>query len=126
VIGILFNPHFDAEQKQAILDKYQQQLNAENLGNEFTRFCIASESSILSKQGEILIQWPATTNPERQKALDKLDFIIATCPKQNLDVYPDAEAIKALVLKDDRNYFYNNVAHGISTYQDRQIVETKI
>ncbi|MDX1954708.1 MAG: hypothetical protein SFU20_04190 [Chitinophagaceae bacterium] len=123
VIGILFNPKFDAAQKLAILNQYEQQLEAENLGDVYSRFCIAPEPSILSKLGEIMIPWPLATNTKIQPALDKLDFIIATCPRQNIAAYPDATAIKALVSRDERDYFYNNVANGITTYQDREILE---
>jgi len=122
VIGILFNPTFDPGRKQEILDRFQQQLDAENMDDIYNSFCIPKESSILSRQGEILINWLTTTNPKHQAALDQLDFIIATCPRQNLEVYPNAAAIKTLVLKDERNYFCNNVASGITTFQDREII----
>lgn len=125
VIGILFNPQFDPAQKLTILNQYQQQLEVENLGNVYSEFCIAPEPSILSQQGEILIPWPVAINPKHQAMLDKLDFIIATCPRQNITAYPDAATIKSLVLRDERDYFYNNIASGITTYQDREIVEEK-
>lgn len=125
VIGVLFNPRLDVVRKQDILDRFQQQLDAEQLGEVYNDFCIPKESSILSRQGEILIDWPPPVNPKDKAALDALDFIIATCPKQNLRSYPDAAAIKSLVLNDVRNYFYNNVASGITTYQDREIMEAK-
>jgi hypothetical protein len=126
VIGIMFNPHLDEAGKQEILEKFQQQLDSEHLGEVYNDFCIFRETSILSRQGEILINWPGAVNPKDKGALDALDFILATCPKQNLEAYPDAASIKALVLQDNRNYFYQNTANGITTFQDREIVEAII
>lgn len=123
VMGILFNPSFDEVEKKKLLDPYQLILEAQGLGEVHEKFCIAPEHSILSAQGEILIQWPQPIDPEKQAALDQLDFIIATCPRQNLRAYPDAVSIKAEVRNDLRKYFYNNIANGITTQQDRKIVE---
>jgi hypothetical protein len=123
VIGILFNPSFDANEKKKLLDEYQSILEKQGLGKVHEKFCIAPELSILSPQGEILIEWPKAVDPEKQAALDQHDFIIATSPRQNQPAYPDAKYIKAEVRNDARKYFYNNVASGITTYQDREIVE---
>ncbi len=126
IIGILFNPRFDAVQKKAILDAFRQKLDDEQMGDEYRRFCIAPERSILSAQGEILIPWLTATHPKSQPMVDHLDFIIATCPKQNIDAYPAPALIKAAALKDSRKYFYNNVACGITTFQDREVVEAQV
>lgn len=123
VIWILINPCFDAASKQLLLNQYQQQLDAEDLGNVYPLFCIPPEPSILSRQGDIVIPWPTASNPKKQIAFDQLDFIIATCPRQNLPAYPDTVTIKTAVLRDGRVYFFNNVASGITTYQDREIME---
>ncbi len=125
VIGILFNPTFDKERKMILLNKFQQKLNEENLNDEYSKFCISPEVSILSPQGEININWPKATNPKNQEGLNLYDFIIATCPQQNLESYPDAATIKTAVLNDARNYFYNNILNGITTFQDREIISSE-
>ena len=122
VIGILFNSNFDKERKIALLKSYQQKLDAENLNNEYSKFCIPPEASILSPQGEIKIKWPKTTNQKDQEELNTFDFMIATCPQQNIAAYPDAATIRAAIPNDIRNYFYNNISNGITTFQDREIM----
>ncbi|MEO6540757.1 MAG: hypothetical protein ABIN74_07200 [Ferruginibacter sp.] len=122
VIGILFNPNFDNQRKMALLNLFQQKLNEENLNDEYSKFCIPPEVSILSALGEIDINWPKTTNQKNQEELNTFDFMIATCPQQNIESYPDAVTIKTAVLKDVRNYFYNNILNGITTFQDREIM----
>ncbi|MEP7372252.1 MAG: hypothetical protein ABI675_02615 [Chitinophagaceae bacterium] len=124
VIGILFNPTFNKESKMLLLNKFQQKLNEENLNEEYLKFCIPPEVSILSFQGEININWPKASNPKNQEELNSYDFIIATCPKQNIESYPDPATIKAAVLNDKRNYFYNNLLNGITTFQDREIISS--
>jgi hypothetical protein len=123
VIGILFNPNFDNERKMALLNSFQQKLNEEDLNDEYTKFCIPPEVSILSAQGEINIKWPKPTNPKNQEELKSFDFMIATCPKQNITTYPDAATIRAAIPNDGRDYFYKNIANGITTFQDREIMK---
>ena len=125
VIGILFNPNFDNERKTALLNSFQQKLEEENLNDEYTKFCISPEVSILSAQGEINIKWPKTTNPKIQEELNSFDFMIATCPLQNIESYPDAATIKAAIPNDVRDYFYRNISNGITTFQDREIMSLK-
>jgi hypothetical protein len=122
VIGILFNPRFNLSQKELLLNKFQQKLEAENLNDVYTQFHLPCESSVLSPQGEMLIRWPQTSNIAEQVILDELDFVIATCPKPNLPAYPDAVTIKKAADTDKRKYFYNNREHGITTYQDDEIM----
>ena len=124
IIGILFNPEFDQERKTALLNLFEQKLNKENLSDEYSKFCIAPEASILSAQGEININWPTATNQKKQDELHSFDFMIATCPKQNIDKYLDASAIKVAIANDNRNYFYNNISNGITTFQDREIMNS--
>jgi hypothetical protein len=122
-IGIIFNPKFDKQKKVELLNSYQLKLNEENFNTEYSKFCIPNEISILSNQGEININWPKAVNLKNEKELNNFDFIIATCPQQNLKTYPDAKTVKDAALNDGRNYFYHNILHGITTFQDREIMK---
>jgi len=124
VIGILFNPNFDNEKKQRIITLFQQKLNSDGLGNEYTKFCIPNEPSILTNQGELDINWLNAVNPKDQKELNTYDFIIAACPQQNEKSYPTPDSIREGVLIDIRDYFYSNIRSGITTYQDRGIINS--
>lgn len=124
IIGILFNPKFDLKQREKLLKRFEKKLNAQGLGNEHSTFCVPPESSILTNRGEINISWPKTTNPNDQTSLDGFDLILATCPKQNVESYPDHLAIKAGALKNERKYFFNNIRKGITTFQDLDILHS--
>jgi len=123
IIGILFNPKFNQPQKEEILLKFRQKLEEDGIGDNYQNLKAGKESSILSETGEIDIEWSKAVNPKYQKELDKLDFVLATCtqPKPN-ESYPSDEIIKKALGNDDRNYFYNNIQHGITTFQDRKLI----
>jgi len=121
IIGIIFNPSFEQTLKEQFLNEYVELLNDHGISEEFKKFCIGQETSILKVNGEIDIEWPKAIDPDQQKSLNSFDFIIATCPQQNLTAYPAAEAIANGVLKHTRKYFFNNIANGITTFQDRAI-----
>jgi len=87
-------------------------------------FVLLRKLLVFLPRGEININWPTATNQKKQDELHSFDFMIATCPKQNIDKYPDASAIKVAIANDSRNYFYNNISNGITTFQDREIMNS--
>jgi len=123
IIGILFNPKFNQKQKEAILVKFRKELEKDRIGDNYQNLKAGKESSILRETGEIDIQWAKAVNPKNQKELDQLDFVLATCtqPKPN-ENYPSEDVIKGALKNDARNYFYNNIQCGITTFQDRKII----
>lgn len=123
-IGIVFNPKLEKEKKNNLLEKWQQIIINEDGLKDNMEYCInKTEKSILSEKGEILINWLTTVNPKNQNKLNEFDFILATCTKPNLEEYPKLNELKESVLKDTRGYFFNNIKNGITTYQDRKIIE---
>lgn len=124
VIGILFNPNFDKSKRAKLLKMFQSKLISQGLANVYSNFCVPPEESILTNQAEINIAWPKTVNPKSQKDFDAYDFIIATCPKQKVtNGYPNELSIKNGVLIDERNYFFNNIRNGITTFQDKAVLD---
>ena len=85
VIGILFNPKFNIEEKNEILKLFAKKLIADGLVDEYANLRVAPEPTILSKQGEINISWPSTINIKEQKILDTFDFMLATCTQAKPD-----------------------------------------
>lgn len=123
-IGIIFNPKLVKEKKDSLLEEWRQKIIDDNGLKDYMEYRINDkEKSILSEKGEILIDWLTTVNPKKQNKLNEFDFIIATCTKPNVNEYPKLTELKDSVLKDTREYFYNNIINGISTYQDREIIK---
>ena len=95
------------------------------MANEYSKFCVPPENPVLTKRGEININWPGTPAPKDQVCLDSFDFILATCPKKNVESYPDHLVIKAGALKHERKYFFNNnIRNGVTTFQDHDILNS--
>ncbi|MFT3979258.1 MAG: hypothetical protein QM687_02225 [Ferruginibacter sp.] len=122
VIGILFNPVFDVEKKEVILLKFANRLSADGIEKHYKNFKVGEEDSVLKENGEMDIEWPQTVNPKYQERLNNIDFILATCPLPTVAVYPNSAAIQRGIEADDRDYFFNNIQYGITTFQDREII----
>lgn len=122
-IGILFHPLFDKKLKLKFLARWHELLEKENGLKDYQDYKIGSEESILSEFGEIKINWPKAIDKRGQKLIDKLDIILATCTKPNIDVYPDIEELRKKVQNDDRKYFFQNIESGITTFQDRKLLQ---
>ena len=123
-IGIIFNPKLEKEKKNNLLEKWQQIIINDDGLKDYMEYCINNtEKSTLSEKGEILINWLTAVNPKNQNKLNEFDFILATCTKPNIKEYPKLRELKESVLKDTRGYFFNNITNGITTYQDRKIIE---
>lgn len=123
-IGLLLNPKIEKEEKDSLLKKWQQKLIVDNGLKDYKEYCINNEEeSILSEKGEILINWLTSVNPNNKTKLNEFDFILATCTKQNIKDYPKITELKDSALRDVREYFFNNVTNGITTFQDREIIK---
>ncbi len=122
-IGLLFNPNMKEELKGKILYYWKCILEKDGGLKDFQEYKIGNEASILSEKGEILIKWPKAIDCSEQSIIDSLDIVIATCTKPNLSEYPSVEALKKVAYRDKRKYFYKNIMHGITTFQDRSILE---
>lgn len=78
-------------------------------------FKVHNEAPIIDVDGHFNFNWP--------EKLNDFDFLIATGIKPELTSYPNsqqvAQKIMANGLQDD--YFRNNIAKGISTFEDAEI-----
>lgn len=121
-IGILFNPNFNNSKKKEILNWWKELIKKDNGLNNVEDYKVGEEESILSEEGEILINWPKPIDINYQKVIDEIDFIIATCMKSELHEYPSIEELRDKALNDKRKYFFNNIKYGITTFEDRKII----
>jgi hypothetical protein len=125
-IGLLFNPNFNQLNKNDILIRWERKLIEDGIGNDYQNYRVGNkEYTILSSQGEILINWLKALDSRNQAIIDKFDIIIATCTKPSEPRYPDAVLIKENSIIDKRKYFFNNIRNGISTFQDRDVIIQK-
>lgn len=122
-IGILFNPSFDKKLKLRFLTRWHELLEKENGLKDYQDYKVGAEESILSEFGEIKLHWPKAIDMRNQKIIDEFNLILATCTKPNINAYPDIEELRKNVQSDDRKYFFNNIANGITTFQDREILK---
>lgn len=121
VIGILLNPLIKDELKNEILN-YWNRLILDEGGFNHLEYCISPESPVVSSNGEVIISWIRTVDPNLQKEFDKFDFIMATCTKPDIISYPTVEVLKENIKNDPRKYFYNNIQNGINTFSDRKVL----
>lgn len=85
---------------------------------------IETEKPIIDPDGFLSINWPEEVDSKNN--IDKLDLLIATVTKPTLtgDKYPTVQQIADAMNKvEDYQYFCNNIKHGISTFQDTQLLE---
>ena len=121
-IGIMFNPKFDLAKKEQILSKWELNLKNDEGLIDYDEYRIAQENSILSNRGEILMDWLNPVDKNRKELFDEFDFVIATCTKPNLEVYPSSQELKLNISQDERRYFFSNIENGITTFQDRELI----
>lgn len=77
---------------------------------------VGQELPVLNKQGILKFNWP--------EKLNAYDFIIATATKPKRELYPTPKNIaERMIVNEYSEYFNKNVDLGISTFQDKEIVE---
>ena len=108
-VALLRNPSRDIPQE--ILDGWAQRVAKDK----------ASEGKhLVDGRGILQIQWPDVADDTGPV---QLDLLLATSnnPKPQKGPYPSVEAIAAAWRAKGDDYFRNNRAHGIHTFQDQEI-----
>jgi len=82
---------------------------------DYSQFCIIGEVPIIDADGLLKIDWPPDT--------DSFDFLLATptVPNPRKPLTPKAIA-KKMIEANYSEYFDNNIAHNIRTFQDEEIM----
>jgi hypothetical protein len=117
-LGICVNPtllkegHEKNEQAKLLLKEWSKMFS----GFKPENYKVASESSIMSANGEMEITW--------DPSLTEYDFIIATATIPEVDEYPLEKNIADRMLVNGYDeYFLKNMLHGITTFQDEKIIK---
>lgn len=112
ICSICFNPKVDSQLKSDILNNWGAALNESQAG--YLYFAQRPEKYCLTLQGELLIPWPRES--------DAVDYLIATStqPRNRGDV-PLLTIQEIANHVSNRDYFRQNMRHGITTYQDESI-----
>jgi hypothetical protein len=121
-IGILINPKIAIEEKNKMLLWWKDLLKKDGGLLEYQDYKVDKEESILSDKGELLIKWLQPLDKTNIDAINEFDFVLATCTKPNIPKYPSVEELALDILKDKRKYFFLNFENGITTFQDRDIL----
>ena len=121
-IGLLLNPKMPLEVKNEMLLWWGNLLKKDGGLLDYQDYQVGNEESILSDKGELLINWLQPLDKFNIEAINEFDFVLATCTKPNIEKYPSAEELAENILKDKRKYFFSNIENGITTFQDRDIL----
>jgi hypothetical protein len=111
---IAFNKNVSKEKKNDVFDKWSQALSENQSGSKYFSQNPASYSC--TSQGELEIPWPVE--------LKGLDFLIATSTQSR-----NRNGISELTIQEiadhvpNREYLKPNISHGITTYQDDEILK---
>lgn len=115
VMGILFNPKLNKIfEEKIVIERWKAEQETKF---DFRKFRIGRERSSIDDNGKLNVPWPVCIDERNSKALDDIDFIIAstTVPTD----YPSNDALELNVRRDKtRYYFLNNLKNGITTFQD--------
>jgi len=117
VCCILFNPTIDKHLKEMILNEWLAELKTYETSYNLFKDDYSLFST--SNSGELMIEWPHEAND--------LDYLIATAtrPKFDKDII-DISPKEVARYVQNRDYFINNLRHGIKTYQDEEIILNNI
>lgn len=125
VLGILFNKNKISELNRITLSNWwQQELSKDEDFPRFNsdNFKSGKEKSCIHADGLLNIPWITAININDTKRLVEFDFLIATATLPNERQYPSiGKLIKAIKADNERKYFRNNFANGITTFQDKRI-----
>lgn len=119
VMGILFNPKFNKilEEKK-VIERWRAEQETEF---DFKKFKIGKEKSSIDDCGRLNIPWPVCIDGKNSKALDEIDFIIASATEPT--DYPSDDELRQNVRNDKKRYYFlNNLQHGITTFQDSKVL----
>lgn len=124
-ISIMINPKIEKIKKNEILQWWKELVEKDGglLDHGEYKVEVGDEKSVLSDKGELLINWPQTIDKTKQVIVYEIDFILATCTKSKLNKYPKIDDLHKNISNDERRYFYLNIENGITTFQDRNILE---
>jgi hypothetical protein len=125
-MSILFNSdRIDEGKRDFIIGKWIEKVEADGGGGDLVEYKFGDEESALKSDCTLNFNWFSTVDERHVMELSSLDFIICTATKQkstNSSTYPSIKEIAESVKKDiKREYFKNNVKHGISTFEDELI-----
>lgn len=113
-VGLLINPKLEESRNLEIIKERWTKIYTEY---EFSPsdYTIEKEPEIIDKNGFLKIEWTDEMN--------KFDFLVATLTVPNPKSFINAEIIAKKINETGYDeYFLNNHKHGITTYQDNDIM----
>lgn len=119
-VGLLINPNIDNKDKTGadIIKKRWTELY-QNYANAFkpAKYCIDIEPPVIDDNGFLNIDWTEEMND--------YDFLIATPVVPNIKKALTAKEIVDVMKENNYfEYFDNNVANNITTFQDNEIIQS--
>lgn len=121
VLGIALNPAISLARKDHLLTMWASQYSKEKIF-DYQQFKLGKEKPVISENGILNLAWPNSVELLGKKAIDSLDFVLATVTKPT--DYPHISDLLINVTSDiTRKYFLNNISNGIQTFQDHYILE---
>jgi hypothetical protein len=112
-VGLCINPNVeerDFKSIKIIKDRWTS-MYKQYTTFDCDRFSINGELPTISKEGYLQIEWT--------KEMDMFDVLIAT----PVIAKPNRIATIEEIADHVNDYFYNNIKFGLTTYQDREIIE---
>lgn len=120
VIGHIFNPNINANVKNKVQNIWTKKLKEADFEDFLENYKVI-EDPIISKSGNISIDWPTAVNNKAQMQIDEFDIIITTFTLPT--GYKKIDEQSKIIENDSRNYFYNNIKHKIKTFEDERILK---
>jgi hypothetical protein len=118
-VGLLLNPEFervDNANAEMIRSQWTDTFSQYSGQFDHSRYCIEGEDPMIDERGFLKIEWVAEMND--------FHFLIGTPtvpdPKRPLN---EKEIAQRMIVNEYRTYFDSNLKHGISTFQDEQILK---
>ncbi len=116
-VGLLVNP--ESNLPAEMIDRWKSLYKGQRRKPDFKP--IGDEPSSLSDDGMLMLQW---LEDVENKKVTEFDFILATATLPNVQEYPSADVIaQACSNNHYTEYFDKNQAHGITTFQDEEILK---
>ncbi len=116
---LLNNSIIETSARKEISKLFKQQKNQEfNVGE----YKVGKERSCVTQSLKLNINWVAPIFSSDKSKIDEFHLLLATATKPMATI-PTFEEIADAVKSDRRNYFINNVSHGIITHDDFEIAK---